>query len=145
MRHTSESRTADERGMTLVEIMTAAGLIAIGFLFILGGVISVSETRSTVQQQALATTVLSSVAESIGSISFDELLEFDGADIELLGGGQALALRCFAADGQVVPIPLPADVDADTLPNPLEVQAEVTWDGPRGRAMSRTISIVLRR
>lgn len=141
----ASSTTSAEQGMTLIEIMTAAGLISIAFLYILGAVLSVNETRATVQQQGLAVSQLSSVTESLGSMPFSDLLTFTDADIAQLAPDQNLTVECFTADGEAVSFPLAADVDPDALPNPLEVRVTVTWDGPRGRTMSRSASVLMRR
>ena len=139
----ASSTTSAEQGMTLVEIMTAAGLIGVAFLFILGAVLSVNETRATVQQQARAISELSSVTESLRSVAFTEILELTDADIALLAPDQDLTVECFTTDGEAVPLPLPADVSPGALPNPLEVRVTVTWNGPRGRMMSRSASVLL--
>jgi len=129
--------------MTLVEIMTAAGLIGVAFLYILGAVLSVNETRATVQQQARAVSELSSVTESLGSMPFSDLLALTDADIAQLAPDHDVTIACFAANGEAVSFPLPADVDPGALPDPLEVRVTVTWDGPRGRTMSRSASVLL--
>lgn len=140
------ARTAtDNAGMTLIELMITAGIMAVAFVFIIGGIASISTTRAIVEDQALAASTLSSTVEEVKTLSYNDLLAYVPAPPSQLGTTRAVEVRCYAADGTAYALPVDPDVLPGPLPNPLETEIRVTWRDDAGRPLLRRASVLLRR
>jgi len=149
MRRTVAAKWIDDSaGMTLVELMIAASVIAMALIFALGSIINISETSSLNADQVGAAAAVSSLLEELRAMPFNDLLDFDPLPpVGATPGTMAVMAVCFDADGAAHALPYDADMGpaAADLPNPLEVQVTVTWQDRMGRPMQmRSSSLYLR-
>jgi len=134
-----------EEGFTLVELCIASGIMAMVFLFLMGGVIDVNDSNQVITQRTIAQAQLQSVLEQMRSLTIDELAVYTPAAMTGLGSQSAVSLACVDSSNNTVTIPLASAATASSLPNPLEVRATVTWRDPHGRLLSQQIATMYRR
>jgi len=127
----------DESGFTLIEIMFAAGVVAIALSALFGSMINISVMGQVTEARADTSTALGRILEFTRVMDFEELMEYVPPEIEGVGVKNVITLECFDADGATVSLPLVAaegdEVVIPPLPNPLEVRATITWADERGR------------
>lgn len=141
--------------MTLVEIIIATFIVTVGFLALLGGVYDVGVGRTIVERDAQATAAMTSVMEALHSTSIEDVAQGDIEIPVLLGDSQQVNFFYMDADGVRQPLAAgtgeseddgsSSSFSVDDLPNPLDLQVQVSWDDDRGRQHSRQFSITLGR
>ena len=136
---------AREEGFTLVELCVAAGIMAVVFLFMIGGVIDVNGSNQVIVQRTIAQSTLQSTFEQMRSLTIDEIAVYSAPVLDGLGAQAAISLSCVDSSNNAVPIPLSDPTSASSLPNPLEVRATVTWRDPSGRLLSQQLATMYRR
>jgi len=134
-----------KEGFTIVELCIAAGIMAVVFLFIMGGIIDVNDSNQVITQRTIAQSQLQSVLEQMRALTIDELAVYTSPAMQGLGAQSTVALSCVDASSAVVTIPLASASSASSLPNPLEVRATVTWRDPQGRLLSHQTATMFRR
>ncbi len=137
---TPQRLMSSESGLTLLEIMFAAGVLVVGFVLVFGSVFSISEARDVTEGRAAAMAQLASVMEEVRRTSYSELLAYEPPAPDGLGEDATVEVRCFYNDGTSLELPVPVDSVPDLLPNPCEIQVTVTWHDLRGRTLTRTSS-----
>ena len=139
------TRLTDERGVTLIELMIASGILAMAMVFLMGGLISISDTNKITENQTLASSHLESVIEELQGLSYDQLLEYQPPVLPGLGASSTIQVAALNSGGNQVPLPVdPATLNAP-LPNPAEVRITVIWNDVRGRVYSTRASTLCRR
>jgi type II secretory pathway pseudopilin PulG len=136
-------READ--GLTLIELAIASGILAVAFVFIIGGIVNISDTNTIVADRTEAGSALSSVLEQLRTMTIDQLLAYAAPAPHGLGASATTTIACIDATGASVPIPAVTPGLASTLPNPLEVRVTVQWRDPRGRLHTQRTSSLFRR
>lgn len=123
-----------EAGLSLVELMFAAGVLVVALTLVFGSIMAISEARGISHERALAAQQVSSILEDIGRLSFDELLVYDPPEFSGLRNG----------DAEIEYVDMPTDPDEEP-PNPLEVKITLNWQDGRGRHSSESASAQFRR
>lgn len=116
-----------QSGMTLVEVMIAAGIVAVAFLLAMESFVSISLASDISEDQAVAVATVSSLLEELRSLSFDELMAYQPPASESLGATTVIGVVCYDAAGAAHTLPLDPATLATPLPNPLEVEVTVVW------------------
>ena len=150
-RQTQPTTHTRNSGMTLLEVMIAAGVMVVAFVFIMGSIISVDTTADISEDQAVAMGMVSSILEGLSALEFEELLainpagdatateETREAQLEILGNSADIVIECVDEYGYGQPLPIPVEY-ADYMPNPVEVRVTVHWADKEGRPFSMTSS-----
>ena len=133
-------RLTDESGLTLLELMLAAGVLALALAFLFGSLITISVAGGLAQNRASAVTHLSSVLEEVRGLSYDELLAYEPPEFDNLAPTEAITIECFKDDGTSLQLPVNPDTLTNPLPNPLQVRCTVAWNDPRGHALQMRAS-----
>lgn len=141
----NQARIGEESGVTLVEVMIAAGILAVSFVYLIGGIVDISDSNKVIEGRTQAGSQLASVMEQMRSMSFEAMMNYTPPTLPELGESAQVTLSCVASDGGNVPLPLVDASVASSLPNPLEVRATVTWRDSRGRLNSQQLSSFFRR
>ena len=134
-------------GMTLIEVILAAGITATVLTMIFSAMISMGMITEINESRTAASEAVASIIEDMVSRPFDEVLEYIPPRIE--GPGRyhyievGLVLPAQSASGgetgegnelNIVFLPVdPETFDDSVLPNPVEVGARITWQEPNGR------------
>lgn len=129
---TSERGTysfSSETGLTMIELVIAAGILAIALGILFGSLISINVMGQVADGRSQASTILAGVLEDARRMPFEDLLEYESFPIDVPGMEVAVQLEAVTSNGSRVPLPLPAgsSVSPATLPNPLEIQATLFW------------------
>jgi len=135
-------RFHDETGLTLLELMFAAGVMVIAFVLLFQAVFSLSSLRDDTEQRAIAMAHVSSIMEQIHNGTYEELLAYVPPEFPGLNQ-QTFEIRCYYPSGEFVT--LPSETLTTPLPNPLEVQVLTTWQNYRGGLSSAEATTVHRR
>jgi len=126
-----------QAGMSLLEVMFAAGIMATALSLLFGSLISISLVGAINEDRAIANTTVASLLEEIRSLDHGALLAYVPETPAHPGAKRVVTLECFGADGTAIALPLATDdqgnvVNAPSLPNPLEVRVTLLWQNDRG-------------
>ncbi len=122
-------------GVTLLELMFAAGVMALALSMLFGSLIGINMMGEVAEGRSRASTVMSSVLEEVRASDFNTILAFAPTPIQHPGVTIAVQLEAVDDDGNLTGLPLGENVNV-TFPNPTEIKATVVWTTPRGRAYS---------
>ena len=146
MTKTCKTYIADrEEGMTLLELMFAAGVVVIALVFVFGSIFSMHQVGNLSEDRATATTEIASVLEEVRGLNYSQLLAYNPPAPGALGDNVALEIKCFDTAGNEVILPTDEDSLTDPLPNPCEVQVTIQWLDRAGRTTSASSSAIVRR
>jgi type II secretory pathway pseudopilin PulG len=118
-------------GMTLLEVMIAAGIMATALVLLMGSLGNISATGATAEDRALAASHVSSVLEEIRVMDRESLLFYRAPGFRGLRG-EALAVQYVSTTGTVVNLPLSVGVLPPPMPNPAEIRVTATWQSAAG-------------
>ncbi len=135
---------SDENGVTLVELVIAAGILTVAMVLLMGGLIEMNQTNAISENQAVASAQLESVVEEIQSLSYEDLLAYQPPAFDGLGADSAIVVEAFRSNGGTVMLPVGATF-SETLPNPAPVRVRIVWVDLQGRAYASAVSTFHRR
>ncbi len=135
----------NDTGLTLIEIMIAAGLMTITLVLIMGSLISVSKQSKVSEIRATATNFSTSVLESLRGRSYEDIMTFNTGGTEYaldqngrifldnIGYAQLVVKVVVTGDSEPIIYELPVTEEkaaalGPLLPNPIEVQVEIRID-----------------
>jgi type II secretory pathway pseudopilin PulG len=138
-------RVRDEFGFTLLELMFAGGILAVGLAMLFGSLISITSVGKAAEQRQVAAGYLVTVMEQLRGSTYAQLLEYVPPTVQDLGSSAGVVVECVDEEGDLVTLPLGSEEgeegpSADDLPNPLEVRATVIWVSIDRRATSLSSS-----
>ena len=142
----AKSRSAGNGGFTLVELMFAAGTLALALTLLFGSLISINVMGEVNEGRTKASNHLASVLESLRSRSLDQVVSqeipiYVEDHVEI-----AVALEAVNTSGERVSLPVTNVAQAiATLPDPVEVVATAVWTDTRGRMYTSTASTMVGR
>ena len=133
-------RVQQQLGLTLIEVMIAAGILAVGMVMALGSIISIAATTAQSEERAMGAAVVSSVIEQIRATASDDVRDFDPADV--VGGRIQPEAWVVTPNGEVA-LPAEPDVpDAFFLP-PMQLRVRASWVDLGGRAYAVETSTIV--
>lgn len=135
----SGHRTGQE-GFSLIELCIAAGIMAVAFLFIVGGVVDAANSNSTVNTRMLANAQLESTLEQLRGMAFTDMVASTPVQVNGLGASATMTLQAVNAAGGLVNFPITNAATVAALPNPTEVRATVTWRDVSGRLLTQRLA-----
>lgn len=135
----------NDTGLTLIEIMLAAGFMTTALVLIMGSLISLSKQSKVAELRATSTNFTNSVLESLRGRSITDILTFNTGGTEyavdedgqifMENIGYATLIVKIVVTGDSEPIiyelPVTGEKAAEIeplLPNPIEVQVEMRID-----------------
>ncbi len=136
-------------GLTLLELMFAAAIMASTLVCILGSIVAISSTSDIAGDQAAVMARVSTIVEELRRASEPELLAYTPETAADGSPAQSVEVRYVINDeGQTVTAPyIPADLAASALelPNPLHVKITVAAVSRSGRPFTMQTAAMLRR
>ncbi len=133
-----------DSGFSLIELCIASGIMAVAFLFIIGGVVDASSSNSVITTNTLANTQLTSTLEQLRGIPFATMVIATPAAVDGLGASAVISLAAVDSSGGLATFPITNATTVAALPNPVEVRATVTWRDANGRLLSQSLSTQFR-
>ncbi len=142
-------KARNNAGMTLLELMIAAGVMTIGFVLLFGSIMSISTTGSSSEDRAIAVAHVSTVIEELRSLDFTDVLEYQPPPITGLGGSALFIVELIESDEEGVTVlgTLPNTISALAAPppNPAEVRVRLQWRDDYGRPRRALATVQLAR
>jgi len=138
-------RPQADAGMTLFEVMIAAGVTLVAIVVAMGSIVSIATTSTVSETQVMATNIASSVLEQVRTLSLDDLAAFVPPADLTRRDGTAIQITCYDNGGNAHQTPFDPDTVGATFPNPLPVEVTVTWRDDQGRTYSKSSSVLVRR
>lgn len=129
-------KLTDQAGMTLLEVMFASGVLAMGLSMLFGALISINVVGELSESRAQATAELSGILEELRFMSRNDVLAYVAPELTQPGTYQAVTLETYDAEGTALSLPLDPGIDAEDLPVPLEVKATLIWQDESGHVFS---------
>jgi len=139
-KHT-QSHPQGQEGLTLLELMIAAGVFVIGFVMLFGSVFSIRETSIISEDRTACMTHLTSLMEDMRALSHSELLAYVPPTITGLVNPSVEVKLYLDGDTFVTP-PMDEGDLPEPLPNPCEVQLTVSWIDRNGRPEHASASML---
>lgn len=101
-------RFRDESGVTLLELMMAAGIMAMALSMLFGGLISVSSMGDVAEEREAASTVITSITEELSdTMDFEDLLSYLPPYFADIGKNPpTIEMECYDANGAAIPMPI---------------------------------------
>lgn len=127
-------------GVTLLELMFAAGIMTLALSFLFGSLVTIFLASDVVEDRAISVLQISRIMEEVREVSAGDLLSYEPPVVEGLGDNAAAEVRCLSADGAPITLPVDPSTLAAPLPNPTQVQCVLTWTTGRGRILTATVS-----
>lgn len=128
----------NDAGLTLIELTFAAGVLAVALSVMMGALLSLTVMGDVAEGRTRAVTALAGVIEEIHRVG-PEMLAQTPEPVESNGYVMAVMIEAIDTDGIAMELPLAVDANGNpsaTLPNPVEIQVTVMWEGVRGRVFS---------
>jgi type II secretory pathway pseudopilin PulG len=127
----------NDAGMTLIELVFAAGVLAVALSTMVGALLTLTVMGEVAEGRARAATALAGVMEQMrgGGI---EMLTQTPAPVTIEGQVMAITMEVTGSDGQPMAVPLSTDINGKlpNLPVPAEVLVTIMWEDTRGRVYS---------
>lgn len=142
-------------GFTLLELMLAAGVMAVGLIMLMQSFVAMNLNSRVAEDRIIATNFNNSVLEALRGqerntiLTFNknnELFSIDGngyVNVPRLGRAKLNMSVMVPMDGGMKKYPLPVDLSGNnlpTFPNPLEVQVELVVDKGHGAGLEYRFS-----
>lgn len=133
---------ASQRGMTLLELMFACGILAVALSMIFGSLISITIMNRVNAGSTVAISALSSIMEELNTLPFDQIKTYVPPPLQTPGVQHAVTVELVlpgAGGGEptTVPIPLPNGFSG-AIPNPVEIRVTLVWQESSGHAFQLT-------
>lgn len=157
----------NDAGLTLMELMIAAGITAVSLVIIIQSVIGVAQLNSQTKERAMAAGYVSSVFEVLRSMPFDDMLTINPmgtagsvlpTSLSTVGAMQTFefaglnnativleAMMPADIGGQAygMPFPISEEMFPDGIPNPLEVKVTMRAYTNQGRPFNVTATTLI--
>ena len=122
-----------ESGMSLVELMLAAGVMAVGLSMLFGSLVGLSAVNKITEDRASAVAQLSAVMEEIQPLNYDGVLKYQPPQFTYLGPLETVTVNGYKADGTtefsipVSPTAPPTGLPTGSGASPLRVKVTIAW------------------
>jgi Tfp pilus assembly protein PilV len=123
-------RVQQQLGLTLLEVMMAAGVLALVMVMVLGSIVNISSTTAQSEDRAAAAAVVSSVIEQMRANPGVNLRNFDPATVV---GGRIVPQAWVMTNNGEIPLPAPENVANAAFNTPVQVRVQVDWQDSAGR------------
>ena len=122
-------------GLTLLEVMFAAGVLAMALSLLFGSLLSMNVVGQISESRTSAASQLASVLEELREMPIEQVVNYTPPELYGPGVSTVVSVGYYDADDGFVLLPLAGDAPLN-LPNPLQVKAELIWTDERDRLYS---------
>ena len=117
----------NDAGLTLLEVMIASGILAVGMVLLMGSVLSVASTTALTEQRAVSTTYIASVMEELDGRSLEDVLTYWPPQLGAVGPEDRVQILAYDTYGYGIPLPLggmsTGEPGTDGTPTEIDVSA----------------------
>ncbi|MFP4191309.1 MAG: prepilin-type N-terminal cleavage/methylation domain-containing protein [Candidatus Hydrogenedentota bacterium] len=144
------AKRRNDAGMTLIELMIAAGIMTVAFVLLIGSIISISSTGQMTEDRALAAAHMGTITEELRGLAWDEFLAYEPPALGGLGTGAQIDIELIDTSGanETVLGALPTthdDLGTSFPPNPIEARITISWLDTRGHQLSTSATALFAR
>jgi len=132
-------RLREERGVTLLELMFACGVMAMALSLLFGSMVTISLANKVTEDRGIAVTHLASVMEEVRAAG-SSVLGYIVPELAGAGVAEAITVQCYDSAGDAISLPVDPDTLGGPLPNPLQVECIATWYDEKGQVFSLSAS-----
>ncbi|MBI4559781.1 MAG: hypothetical protein HY706_19495 [Candidatus Hydrogenedentes bacterium] len=133
-----------ESGMTLLELMLAAGVTTVSMVVLMASLMSVSTAHSVSADRALATAHVTTILEELHDLTYEQLLEYEPPSLTGLGASETITVACITGSGATITLPVGEGSDTSAIPNPFRVRVRISWVDRGGRPGTYTVNSMFR-
>ncbi len=123
--------TRPDAGMTLLELMIAAGIMATGLVLLMGSLATITHTGASSEERAIAAAHMSTLMEELAQTNIDTLFDYEPPAFPGLQR-ERVTITCVDSAGELVPLPADPSQLANPIPNPVEIRIVVDWRSRSG-------------
>jgi Tfp pilus assembly protein PilV len=127
-------------GLTLIELMLAVSLIALGSIMLLAAFPAIRGTIESSEDMAQAVYNGTTVMEEIKALPSTSLPQFVPPTIRDLGGNETISVLVVSNSGDEVALPRDFSTIAGGVPDPVELRVRVAWTDDAGRRKTMTLA-----
>lgn len=135
-----EERDKATQGVTLIELMVAVSIIAVGVVLLLGSIPAIHGTIAANRDTAQAVYHGTTVVEEIKALPGLELENYIPPALNDLGANETIIVTVLDRAGNEVTLPTDFSTIPAGVPNPTEVLVRVQWTDEFGRPKATTVS-----
>jgi len=132
---------ADIGGLTLIEMMLAMSLVAVGMVLLLGAFPSIHGTIGTNRDATRALSHGMTVLEELRALPTSEVEAYVPPALNELGTDEVITVTVLDNNGNEVALPVDFGTIAAGVPDPVEVRVRVQWTDESGRPKTTTLSM----
>lgn len=132
-------RLREDRGVTLLELMFACGIMAMALSLLFGSMVTISLANKVTEDRGIAVTRVASVMEEVRAAG-PSVLGYIAPELAGAGVAAAMTVQCYNTAGEAIALPVDPDTLASPLPNPLQVECIAMWYDEKGHAFSLSAS-----
>ncbi|MFO7775345.1 MAG: prepilin-type N-terminal cleavage/methylation domain-containing protein [Candidatus Hydrogenedentota bacterium] len=148
--NSTKAKRRNDAGMTLIELMIAAGIMTVAFVLLFGSIISISTTGQMTEDRALAAAHMGTITEELQGLGWDEFLAYEPPALGGLGTGAQINIELIDTSGanETVLGALPtthSDLATAFPPNPIEARITVSWLDTKGHQVSTSATALFAR
>ncbi len=146
----AKAKRRNDAGMTLIELMIAAGIMTVAFVLLFGSIISISGTGQMSEDRAMAAAHMGTITEELRGLGWNEFLAYQPPALVGLGTGAQIDIELIDTSGanETVLGALPtthSDLAAAFPPNPIEARITISWMDIRGHQLSTSATALFAR
>ena len=137
----SQKSRADIDGLTLIEIMIAMSLVAVGMVLLLGAFPSIHGTIGTSRDATRALSHGVAVLEEVRGLPTSAVEAYVPPALNELGTDELITVTVLDNNGNEVALPVDFGTVAAGVPDRVEVRVRVQWTDESGRPKTTTLSM----
>lgn len=136
----NHKKSIDCCGLTLIEMMIAISLVAVGLILLLGAFPSIHGTIGTNRDVTRAVSHGLTVLEELRALPTSEVEAYVPPALDELGADELITVTVLDNNGNEVALPVDFGTVAGGVPDPVEVRVRVQWTDESGRPKTTTFS-----
>ena len=125
-----KQRQKSQLGLTLLEVMIAAGVLALAMVMAMGSMLSISATTAQAEDQAAASAAVSSLIEQIRATPMENIRNFQPP---AQAGMRIQSQVWVVTNNNEIALPADQNVSNNIFRAPLQVRVQVNWLDNAGR------------
>lgn len=136
----NKKHALNTQGLTLIELMLAVSLVAVGFVLLLGAIPAMHGTIKTSRDIAQAVHNGTMIAEEIKALPSTAFETYIPPVMNDLGADEVITVTVLDNAGNEVALPTDLSAIPAGVPDPVEVLVHVQWTDVAGRPKTTTVS-----
>jgi len=120
-----------DSGLTFVELMLAAGILAVSMAMLFGSLISVGTMNEIAESRTRAEADLITIMEEVEVVSrlpVENLIEYQAPELYGVGTLETITVECVTDAGDRIALPAEvSNLPEGGFPNPARIECTISW------------------